>query len=79
MLFYVLFVLCCSIYCLCVNVYYCYRVSTELQLNISYNIISHIISNHIKINLHISACFATAISLYYRNIGKMKQLSKLHK
>ena len=48
------FCLCCSVYCLCVNVYctvlyYCHRVSTELQLtNISYHIISyHIISYHI--------------------------------
>jgi len=32
---YVLFVLCCSMYCLCVNVY-CHRVTTQLQLtNIS--------------------------------------------
>ena len=30
-LFYVLFVLYCSIYCLCVNVY-CHRVTTQLQL-----------------------------------------------
>ena len=37
-LFYVLFVL----YCLCVNVYYCHRVTTQLQLtNISYHIIMH--------------------------------------
>ena len=34
--FYVLFVLYCSMYCLCVNVY-CHRVTTQLQLtNISY-------------------------------------------
>ena len=39
MLFYVLFVLYCSMYCLCVNVY-CHRVTTQLQLtNISYHII----------------------------------------
>ena len=38
-LFYVLIVLYCSIYCLCVNVY-CHRVTTQLQLtNISYHII----------------------------------------
>jgi len=38
--------LCCSAYCLCVNVYYCHRLSTQLQLtNISYRIISyHIVS-----------------------------------
>ena len=40
MLFYVLFVLCRTLYCLCVNVsplYYCHRVATQLQLtNISY-------------------------------------------
>ena len=35
-LFYVLFVLYLSMYCLCVNVYYCHRVTTQLQLtNIS--------------------------------------------
>ena len=34
MLLYVLFVLYCSMYCLCVNVY-CHRVTTQLQLNIS--------------------------------------------
>jgi hypothetical protein len=33
--------LCCSVYCLCVNVY-CHRVTTQLQLtNISYHIISY--------------------------------------
>ena len=37
-LFYVLFVLYCSMYCLCVNVYYCHRVTTQLQLT---NIISN--------------------------------------
>ena len=37
-LFYVLFVLYPSVYCLCVNVYYCHRVTTKLQLtNISYH------------------------------------------
>ena len=36
-LFYVLFVLYRSTYCLCVNVYYCHRLTTQLQLtNISY-------------------------------------------
>ena len=36
-LFYVLFILYCSMYCLCVNVY-CHRVTTQLQLtNISYH------------------------------------------
>ena len=36
-LFYVLFVLYCSVYCLCVNVY-CHRVTTQLQItNISYH------------------------------------------
>ena len=36
-LLYVLFVLYCSVYCLCVNVY-CHRVTTQLQLtNISYH------------------------------------------
>ena len=40
-LLYVLFVLYCSMYCLCVNVY-CHRVTTQLQLtNISYHIISY--------------------------------------
>jgi hypothetical protein len=38
-LFYVLFVLHRSMYCLCVNVYYCHRMTTQLQLrNISYHI-----------------------------------------
>jgi hypothetical protein len=43
MLLFVLFgcYLCCSMYCLCVNVY-CHRVITQLQLiNISYHIISY--------------------------------------
>jgi hypothetical protein len=44
-LFYLLIDLYRSMYCLCVNVYYCHRVTTQLQLtNISY-----IISYHIKI------------------------------
>ena len=39
-LLYVLFVLYCSMYCLCLNVY-CHRVTTQLQLtNISYHIIT---------------------------------------
>ena len=38
-LFYVLFVLYCSMFCLCVNVY-CHRVTTQLQLKI-YHIIYH--------------------------------------
>ena len=42
-LFYVLFVLYCSMYCLCVNVY-CHRVTAQLQLtNISYHIVSCLI------------------------------------
>ena len=37
----------CTVFCKCV-LYYCHRVSTQLQLNISYHIISyHIISYHI--------------------------------
>ena len=43
--------LCYSMYCLCVNVYF-HRVATQLQLNISYHIIYHIISYHI-ISYHI--------------------------
>ena len=40
-LFYVLFVLYHSMYCLCANVYYCHRVTTQLQLtNISYHIMA---------------------------------------
>jgi len=49
--FYVLFVLCRSVYCLCCKcaLYYCHRVATQLQLtDISYHIIYHIISYHIK-------------------------------
>jgi len=47
-LFYAFFILYCSMYCLCVNVY-CYRVTTQLQLtNILYHTISyHIISYHL--------------------------------
>jgi hypothetical protein len=37
-LYVVLCRLCCSMYCLCVNVYYCHQVSTQLQLNMSYHI-----------------------------------------
>jgi len=38
-LFYVWFVLCRSLYCVCICVlYYCHRVATQLQLNISYHI-----------------------------------------
>jgi hypothetical protein len=32
--------------CICVQ-YYCHRVATQLQLNISYHIIYHIISYHV--------------------------------
>jgi hypothetical protein len=42
MLFYVFIVLYRSMYCLCVNVYYCHRVTTQLQLtNISYKLIEN--------------------------------------
>jgi hypothetical protein len=40
-LFHISCYLCCSVYCLCVNVY-CHQVTTQLQLiNISYHIISY--------------------------------------
>ena len=40
--------LCCSMYCLCKCVlYYCHWLSTQLQLNISYHIISCHISYHV--------------------------------
>ena len=39
-LFYVLFVLYCSMYCLCVNVY-CHRVTTQLQLTNKKKIFVH--------------------------------------
>ena len=52
-LFYVLFVLYRSIYCLCGNVYCCHRVTTQLQLtNISYHIICqslHVSGNYVPI------------------------------
>ena len=76
---YMLISLCCSMYCLCVNVYcyycyYCHRVSTQLQLTsisyiISYHIISyHIISYHI-ISYHIFSlstgkCWASSSVLF---------------
>jgi hypothetical protein len=41
-----------AVYCLCVNVYYCHRVSTQLLLNM-HHIIPYIISYHIK-SYHIS-------------------------
>jgi hypothetical protein len=45
-LFYVLFVLCRSLYCLCIcALYYCHRVATHLQLNIY-----HMISNQKTVN-----------------------------
>ena len=47
-LFYVLFVLYCFMYCLCVNVY-CHRVTTQLQLtNISY-ILSVVLERQVKL------------------------------
>jgi hypothetical protein len=64
-LFNVLFVsiLLFSVFLVCICVlYYCHRVSTQLQLNISYHIVSyHIILYHIKLPLLIS-CFNTHIS-----------------
>jgi hypothetical protein len=46
MLLFVLFgcYLCCSIYCLYVNVY-CHRVTTQLQLTNKYNIIINLVSS----------------------------------
>ena len=56
----------CSVYCLCVCIcvlYYCHRVSTQLQLNISYHIISyHIISYHII--SYIMSCHIISIYIY---------------
>jgi len=62
-LFYVLFVLYRSMYCLCINVYYCHRVTTQLQLtNISY-IISNVLSPSTEMNgmysLHHTASYLT--------------------
>ena len=54
---YVLFVLCRSVYCVCVCVckcvlYCCHRVSTQLQLtDISYHITSHHITYHISYHI----------------------------
>jgi len=43
--------LCHSMYCLCVNVYYCHRVATQLQLtNISYQFF--VISDFVKRTLY---------------------------
>jgi len=48
-LFFILFVLCRSLYCLCICVLnYCHRLATQLQLNISYYIVSYIVSYHIN-------------------------------
>ena len=49
-LFYVLFV------CKCV-LYYCHRVATQLQLNISCHIISYHISHHTKYRFNIIKIF----------------------
>ena len=59
-LFYVLFVLYCSMYCLCVNVY-CHRVTTQLHLtNISYQEKRNILSESLLIKIsqfHMSYLF----------------------
>ena len=54
-LFYVLFILYCSMYCLCINVY-CHLVTTQLQLtNISY---------HIKNKKDTNYLFDEAVTVY---------------
>ena len=56
-LFYVLFILYCSVYCLCVNVY-CHRVTTHLQLtNISYHIkMDMFLGGHSPVSMQQSLC-----------------------
>ena len=80
-LFCVLFVLCCSVYCACVCVcvcvcvckcvlYYCHRVASQLQLtnipcHILYHISYHIVSYHIIITYIISYHIVSYRILYY--------------
>jgi hypothetical protein len=60
-------IMCCSMYCLCVNMYYCHRVSSRLQLTNIY-----IISNQTRyktrcrllIDVSVSGKRATSILLY---------------
>jgi hypothetical protein len=54
-------IMCCSMDCLCVNVYYCHRLPTQLQLNIypiisSYNIISYSDDTKFHEDLSIISC-----------------------
>jgi hypothetical protein len=67
MLFYVLFV------CKCV-LYYCHRVSTQLQLNILYHTISYIISYHILYQNETSLKWNICV---YLRIGCVSVLSAL--
>jgi hypothetical protein len=63
-LFYTLFVLCRSVYCLCVKcvLYYCHRVATQLQLtNISY------ILYHISYILYLISYILYLITQSHRN------------
>jgi hypothetical protein len=59
--------LCCSLYCLCVKcaLYYCQRVSTQLQLTYSsYHIISHHISYHISYHIYHNILYYHFISYH---------------
>ena len=70
---YVLFVLYCSMYCLCVNVY-CHRVTTQLQLT---NINKYIISKYI---LSVSLIRLLCRGLKYKVIPPIRRmLSTSHK
>jgi hypothetical protein len=73
-LFHVLFVLCRSVYCLCMCkcvLYYCDGVANQLQLNISYHISHHITSYH-KYFRMICADFCKKSSSLYPNILSMR-------
>ena len=70
MLFYILFVLCCSVYCLCVNVYYTPATGWLPNKHISYHIISYMTDKQIT-------QYITNIGGYFKIQMKIFQLLML--
>jgi hypothetical protein len=65
-------------YCLCVNVYYCHRVSTQLQLNIPYHGVVGIATRYGLDYLGIESwCGAKFSSTFHTGLGTQPTSNKI--
>ena len=64
-------IMCCSMYFLCVNMYYCHWVSTQLQLNVLYHIILNTLDSFYRPYIHAfrSPTLWTKCSILLRDIS----------